>query len=77
MEYENLNLDLTTQGHDKEVIADLLSELLYLALTGNPTVRLALVDLCEGLCDVLDEETINRCKDYARYRKNEYAKTLE
>ena len=74
---ENINLDLTTQGHDKEVIADLLSELLYLALTGNPTIRLALVDLCEGLCDVLDEETIARCKDYARYRKNEYAKTLE
>ena len=74
---ENLNLDPITQGHDKEVIADLLSELLYLALTGNPTIRLALVDLCEGLCDVLDADTIERCKDYARYRKNEYAKTLK
>ena len=74
---ENLNLDSITQGHYKEVIADLLSELLYLALTGNPTIRLALVDLCEGLCDVLDADTIERCKDYARYRKNEYAKTLK
>lgn len=74
---KNLNLDSITQGHDKEVIADLLSELLYLALTGNPTIRLALVDLCEGLCDVLDADTIERCKDYARYRKNEYAKTLK
>jgi hypothetical protein len=74
---ENLNLDSITQGHDKEVIADLLSELLYLALTGNPTIRLALVDLCEDLCDVLDADTIERCKDYARYRKNEYAKTLK
>ena len=63
--------------HDKEVLADLLSELLFLALTGTPIIRPALIDLCEGLCDVLDEETIERCKDYSRYRKNEYAKTLE
>ena len=65
------------QQHDKEVIADLLSELLFLALTGPTIIRSALVNLCEGLCDVLDEETIERCKDYSRYRKNEYAKTLE
>ncbi len=70
------NLEFKPQSHDKEVIADLLSELLYLALVGNPIIRPALVDLCEGLCDVLDETTIERCKDYARYRKNEYAKTL-
>ena len=71
------NLEFKPQSHDKEVIADLLTELLYLALTGNPTIRLVLVDLCEGLCDVLPQETIERCKDYARYRKNQYAKTLE
>ena len=62
--------------HDKEVLADLLSELLFVALTCAPGIRPALVDLCEGLCVVLDEETIERCKDYSRYRKNEYAKTL-
>lgn len=59
---ENLELDLTTQGHDKEVIADLLSELLYLALTGNPVIRPALVDLCEGLCDVLMTTRLNAAK---------------
>lgn len=62
--------------HDMDVLADLLSELLFLALTANPCIRPALVDLCEGICEVLDEETIERCKDYARYRKNEYVKTL-
>lgn len=62
--------------HDVDVLADLLSELLFVALTANPLIRPALVDLCEGICEVLDEETIERCKDYARYRKNEYVKTL-
>ncbi len=72
MEIKHFDLN----AHEKEVLADLLSELLFLALTGNPTIRPALVDLCEGICENLDLPVIERCKDYARYRKNEYAKTM-
>jgi len=69
-------MEFKATQHEAEVLEELLSELLFLALTGNPNIRPALVDLCDGLCESLSTESIERSKDYARYRKNEYVKTL-
>jgi len=59
-----------------EILEDLLTEMLYLALVCAPHIRPSVSNLCEGIADQLEPIAVDRCMDYARFRKDEYAKTL-
>lgn len=53
---------------DKLKVEDALIEMLVCAIKSPIHVRAALTEMTIGLADLLTEEEIKRCKEYASYR---------
>lgn len=52
----------------RDSTADLLTELLYLAVTCPEHLREKVLYLCEGIADLLDDEVVTKCEEYAAFR---------
>lgn len=55
-------------AEEKLKIEDALIEMLVCAISAPGHVRPTITDMAIGLADLLDEESVNRCKQYAKYR---------
>lgn len=60
---------------DLQTAEEVLTELLCLAITVRPELRLPITALAESVADILSPEAIERSKDYARYRTVEKPET--
>ena len=64
---------MTTTPHsftdeDLQLAEETLTELLCLAITVRPALRLPITTLAESVADILPPDAVERSKDYARYR---------
>lgn len=53
---------------DVELAEEMLTELLYIAITCNARLRPAFTTLAEGVAAMISPDAIERSKEYARYR---------
>lgn len=53
---------------DIELAEEMLTELLYIAITCNARLRPAFTTLAEGVAAMISPDAIERSKEYARYR---------
>jgi hypothetical protein len=53
---------------DIEIAEEMLTEILYLAITCQPNLKGAWTAFAEGISEILSDEAIARSKDYAQYR---------
>lgn len=55
----------------RDTTADLLTEMLYLAMTCPDHVRSRVMYLCEGIADLVDEEVAKKCEEFAMFRHSQ------
>jgi hypothetical protein len=53
---------------DVRLTEEVLTEILYLACTTRPELRLPITNIAEGIANVLSPDQVERCKDYVRFR---------
>lgn len=53
---------------DTRLAEEVLTEILYLACTTRPELRLPITNVAEGLANILSPDQVERCKDYVRFR---------
>lgn len=53
---------------DIRLAEEVLTEILYLACTTRPELRLPITNVAEGLANILSPDQVERCKDYVRFR---------
>jgi len=53
---------------DERLTEEVLTEILYLACTTRPELRLPITNIAEGIANVLSPDQVERCKDYVRFR---------
>ena len=53
---------------DIRLTEEVLTEILYLACTTRPELRLPITNIAEGIANVLSPDQVERCKDYVRFR---------
>ena len=53
---------------DTRLVEEVLTEILYLACTTRPELRLPITNIAEGLANILSPDQVERCKDYVRFR---------
>jgi hypothetical protein len=51
-----------------EVAEELLTEILFLAITSSDRLRDSWIKLADGIAVLLPQKSVERCKDYATYR---------
>lgn len=59
---------LVLTAEDKLKVEDALIETLVCAINAPVHVRPTITDMAIGLADLLDDESVERCKQYAKYR---------
>jgi hypothetical protein len=52
----------------QESMADLLTELLVLYNKAAEHIRPNIMFMCEGIAEILPDDLVNKCEDYAIYR---------
>jgi hypothetical protein len=53
---------------DVELAEEMLTELLYLAITANDRLRPAWISLADGVSNMVSNDAFERSKEYAAYR---------
>lgn len=53
---------------DREIVENVLVEILVLAMKSSDHIRPWITELAIGLTSCLDEEQVNRAKEYAKFR---------
>lgn len=53
---------------ETEVAEELLTEILFLAITSSDRLRDSWIKLADGIAALIAPEKVERCKDYASYR---------
>lgn len=55
-------------SNDTRLVEEVLTEILCLACTVRPELRLPITNIAEGLAAILSPDDVERCKDYVRFR---------
>ncbi len=61
---------------NKELMEDVLTELLHTALTCPEHIREPITTICEGVADLLSDDAVERAKDFAKYRAHNVTKVM-
>ena len=53
---------------ETEVAEELLTEIMFLAITASDRLRDSWIKLADGIAVLISPEKVERCKEYAQYR---------
>lgn len=61
-------IEIALSDKDKETVENILVEILLAAMRAPEHIRSWITEVAIGIANCLDEERVNRAKEYARYR---------